>query len=258
MALSQSIIEIKELVCMSKKSRNILWASRHEPLSVQKNHLRCLFGPFELFNYSARYFDIANILELKNYWNCDEIVLNAPDWAFMDLTAEGVHPLRPRGKENGDKSSYTFFGYERVWNAKINSVPIEVPLSLKRILWQSDATLNPSAINKIRQSFGDQSEVFGVNTRPSKVRDIAAFINRKKIEAILCHLPLERFKLLMDRLPNTGFYIYKCERCFNAGYGDATYDILTNNRGYGMNIREFRKVTSVVWNTTFLKLPQNA
>lgn len=73
----------------------ILWVSRHEPLKEQVEELQQAFGEVEITRYCDVVYSVAQLMEVYDDGEYDEMVVVLPVQLIRQLVMMGVKPLKP-------------------------------------------------------------------------------------------------------------------------------------------------------------------
>lgn len=73
----------------------ILWVSRHEPLREQVEELEQAFGKVEITRYCDIVYNVAQLMEVYDDGEYDEMVVVLPVQLIRQLVMVGVKPLKP-------------------------------------------------------------------------------------------------------------------------------------------------------------------
>ena len=73
----------------------ILWVSRHEPLREQVEELEQAFGEVEITRYCDVVYNVAQLMEVYDDGEYDEMVVVLPVELIRQLVMVGVKPLKP-------------------------------------------------------------------------------------------------------------------------------------------------------------------
>lgn len=73
----------------------ILWVSRHKPLREQVEELEQAFGKVEITRYCDIVYNVAQLMEVYDDGEYDEMVVVLPVQLIRQLVIMGVKPLKP-------------------------------------------------------------------------------------------------------------------------------------------------------------------
>ncbi|MEM0377173.1 MAG: hypothetical protein QXI90_05320 [Thermofilum sp.] len=117
------------------KPVRVLWVSRHPPCSAEKEELRRVFGESVMvIHYSSRVRDAQHVLQLKEMFGADEVVVILPPTIVKRLCEIGLHPIIPEVEQVDDSGDfdfedkghrYRFRRFVRVEKVEVRAVPLE-------------------------------------------------------------------------------------------------------------------------------------